>query len=94
MNQTLERVLRVLNFRNLGESTSPTEMAKLAGVSRTTIYNQKDDIQEYLKTAQEPSQADLDTIDRKLVKSYVLIALTSASSKQHFLQVMLSLIHI
>lgn len=88
MNQTLERVLRVLNFRNLGESTSPTEMAKLAGVSRTTIYNQKDDIQEYLKTAQEPSQADLDTIDRKLVKSYVLIALTSASSKQHFLQVM------
>jgi DNA-binding XRE family transcriptional regulator len=88
MNQQLEKVLRVLKSRHVAESTPQTELAKLSGLSRQTINKLKDDIKGYLKTAPVPSKTDLDFVDSKLVKTYVDLALSSGSDKQHFLQVM------
>jgi gas vesicle protein len=88
MNQELEKVLRVLKSRDVAESTPQTELAKLSGLSRQTINKLKGDIKEYLKTAPVPSKTDLDFVDSKLVKTYVDLALSSGSDKQHFLQVM------
>jgi DNA-binding transcriptional MerR regulator len=88
MNQELEKVLRVLKSRHVAESTPQTELAKLSGLSRQTINKLKDDIKGYLKTAPVPSKTDLDFVDSKLVKTYVDLALSSGSDKQHFLQVM------
>nr|WP_297350124.1 hypothetical protein [uncultured Glaciecola sp.] len=88
MNQELEKVLRVLKSRHVAESTPQTELAKLSGLSRQTINKLKDDIKGYLKTAPVPSKTDLDFVDSKLVKTYVDLALSSGSDKQHFLKIM------
>lgn len=88
MNQNLEKVLRVLKHRGLAESTNPTDLAKYAGLSRTTISKLKDDIANYMTTAPAPSKSDIEFVDKQIVTTYVELALTSGSDKQHFLQVM------
>jgi len=88
MNKNLEKVLRVLKRRGSAESTNPTDLAKYAGLSRTTISKLKDDITNYLTTAPVPSKSDIEFVDKQIVTMYVDLALTSGSDKQHFLQVM------
>ena len=88
MNKNLEKVLRVLKRRGSAESTNPTDLAKYAGLSRTTISKLKDDITNYLTTAPVPSKSDIEFVDKQIVTTYVDLALTSGSDKQHFLQVM------
>ena len=88
MNQKLEKVLRVLKHRELVELTSTSELASLTGLSRTTINKSQDGIQKYLITAPRPSASDEAYVDKKLISTYVDIALTSKSDKGHFAQVM------
>ena len=88
MNQNLEKVLRVLNHRGLVGSTNQTDLANYAGLSRTTISKLKGNIANYLTTAPAPSKSDVEFVDKKIVTTYVDLALTSGSDKQHFLQVM------
>ena len=88
MNTNLEKVLRVLNHRGLAGSTNQTDLANYAGLSRTTISKLKGDIANYLTTAPVPSKSDVEFVDKQIVTTYVDLALTSGSDKQHFLQVM------
>lgn len=87
MNNDLQKVLRVLQHRGLAASTSNTELARLSGLSRATINKSKGAIDNYLKSAPKPTHADEISVDRKLISTYVDIALTSGTCNQHFAQV-------
>jgi DNA-binding transcriptional MerR regulator len=88
MNENLEKVLRVLKHRELVELTSTSELARLSGLSRTTVNKSQGDIDKYLSIAPRPSASDEAYVDKKLITTYVDIALISKSDKSHFAQVM------
>lgn len=84
MNANLEKVLRVLKHQGSAGTTSDAELARLAGLSRNTIIKNKTSIQTYLKTAPKPTQADCDSVDRKMVQTYLDEALRSTTdNKKH-----------
>jgi DNA-binding transcriptional MerR regulator len=87
MNENLKKALRVLQNRGLVGSTTDSELARLAGLSRPTIIKSKTEIKTYLNSAPLPSNSDEDYVDRKLISTYVDIALTSGASGRHFAQV-------
>jgi DNA-binding transcriptional MerR regulator len=87
MNNQLKKVLRVLKERGLEQSTSDTELAKLAGLTRQTISKAKSDIEIYLKSAPQPNSSDEAFLDKQCIDTYVDIALNSGNMKAHFAQV-------
>lgn len=87
MNENLKKALRVLQHRGLVGSTTDSELARLAGLSRPTIIKSKTEIEAYLNSAPLPSNSDENYVDKKLITTYVDIALTSGLSGRHFAQV-------
>ena len=88
MNLTIEKVLRVLNHSGVAKDTTSTELARLTGLSRQTISKSRKQIEDYIKVAPAPSKEDIDYVDKKMIDTYVDIALKSGKKEQHFLQVM------
>ena len=87
MHSDLERVLRVLNERNLLLVTSIADIAKIAGLSRQSIHNAKSQFSSYLATSPESTQEDYDVVDQQLLSIYVDHALVSSSEDRLFAQV-------
>jgi DNA-binding transcriptional MerR regulator len=83
MNANLEKVLRVLNKRGLIGTTSETELAQLSELSRKIINQSKHQIQQYLLTAPQPSNADEESVDEKLVETYISKALEGIKEEEH-----------
>ena len=88
MNLTIKKVLRVLNNRGVAKDTTSTDLARLTGLSRQTISKSSKQIEDYIKVAPAPSKEDIDYVDKKMIDTYVDIALKSGKKEQHFLQVM------
>ena len=84
MNANLEKVLRVLNKRELAVTTSDTELAKLSGLSRKTINQNKAQIEAYLKTCPQPSQAEEASVDKKLIETYIDHAILKNTKQKYF----------
>ena len=87
MNKNLKKVLRVLQHRGLVNATSQSELARLAGLSRPTISKLESAIRNYLQSAPLPSNSDEAWLDKRLISTYVDLALHSGNSKRHFAQV-------
>lgn len=71
MNANLEKVLRVLKSRGLFETTNNAELARLSGVSRQWVSRNSGAIQTYLSSAPQPSIADCEYVDKRLLETYV-----------------------
>lgn len=71
MNPNLEKVLRVLKNRGLIGSTNNEELARLSGLSRKTISKNREQIQIYLSSAPDPTGADCEYVDKRLLQTYV-----------------------
>ena len=84
MNANLERVLRVLKKRDLIDSTPAVEIARLSGLSRKTISQSKNEIQEYLKIAPLASEKDEAIVDRKIIDTYIDKAIHSTKKSKHY----------
>lgn len=87
LNQELERVLRVLKSRKLDKSTSDSELAIIAKLSRQTISNSKSSIKSYIQTAPPPSASDVSKVGESLISYYVSIATSQGTQTQHFAQI-------
>ena len=83
MHANLEKVLRVLKYRGLFETTTENELAKLSGLSRKTINQSKADIECYLQTAPYPSIADCRSVDNKTLQNYVDMAILQTKENEN-----------
>jgi hypothetical protein len=82
MNANLEKVLRVLKSRGLFETTNNAELARLSDVSRQWVSKNSGAIQTYLSSAPQPSTADFEYVDKRLLETYVQEAYKQAREER------------
>lgn len=82
MNANLEKVLKVLKHRGSINSTSDAELAKLSGLSRKTINKYNAEIANFLASAPKPSRAEEASVDKKIVETYVELAIAKTKDDE------------
>lgn len=84
MNQNLQKVIKVLKYRGVIESTNNQELARLSGLVPKTITRSKEEIKAYTLTAPEPTDNELLSIDKKLIENYIEMATTNTNNSKYY----------
>jgi len=74
-------------LRKLDQSTSDSELAIIANLSRQTISKSKASIKSYIQTAPPPSASDVSKVDESFISHYVNIAISQGTKEHRFSQI-------
>ena len=92
MNESLQKVIRVLVHRRIFASTTHEELAQLSNLSRKTITRLKEEIETYASHPPKPSKEDETYVDHRTISYYIDIAIEGTLKSKYLYSNILSAI--